>query len=700
MKKLLIACLLLALGAPSLKADEGMWLLPYLEKLNIRDMKAKGFKLSAKDIYNLNGDAIKDAIVIFGNGCTGEIVSDRGLLLTNHHCGFDAIQSHSSVEHDYLKNGFWAMSDQEEIPTPGLTVTFIRRISDVSDRILPQLSDTLSEKDREAKVAEIIERIKKETELDNEHQEVEIQDFFGGNQYLMFVKEIFKDVRLVGAPPSSIGKFGGDTDNWMWPRHTGDFSLFRIYAGPDNAPADYSKDNVPFRPRRSLAISTRGLREGDFTFIYVYGFPGQTRQYVLSDAVDYLLNRGNPHKIALRTMRLDIMSEEQAKDADTRIRYASKHASVANAWKKWQGESRGLERLGTLGKKREQESRFDRWAASHPQYTGLLGWMKALYAELEPYAFARDYYNEAYRAVELSRFASAVRRMPVSKRAAAARAFYKDYSPSIDRRIAERMLGQYLENVPQEFRPEAFVRTVDSLGGVREFVDDLFGNSLFTAPERFERMTAGDSATAQAAIEADPAVRLADAFDAVYRDRIFGRYRDLSASIASLYRTYMRGLMEMEPDAVFYPDANLTLRVSYGRMEGYKPLDGVYYTPQTTLEGIMEKDDPTVYDYNIPQRLRDLYASKDYGRWAVDGTVPVAFLATNHTTGGNSGSPVLNGRGELVGLNFDRTWESTMSDIEFDPAKCRNIAVDIRYVLFLIDKVGGAGYLLDEMDIR
>ena len=484
----------------------------------------------------------------------------------------------------------------------------------------------------------------------------------------------------------------------MWPRHTGDFSLFRIYAGPDNAPADYSKDNVPFRPRRSLAISTRGLREGDFTFIY--GFPGQTQQYVLSDAVDYLLNRGNPHKIALRTMRLDIMSEEQAKDADTRIRYASKHASVANAWKKWQGESRGLERLGTLGKKREQESRFDRWAVSHPQYTGLLGWMKALYAELEPYAFARDYYNEAYRAIELSRFASAVRRMPVSKRAAAARAFYKDYSPSIDRRIAERMLGQYLENVPQEFRPEAFVRTVDSLGGVREFVDDLFGNSLFTAPERFERMTAGDSATAQAATEADPAVRLADAFDAVYRDRIFGRYRDLSASIASLYRIYMRGLMEMEPDAVFYPDANLTLRVSYGRMEGYKPLDGVYYTPQTTLEGIMEKDDPTVYDYNIPQRLRELYASKDYGRWVVDGTVPVAFLATNHTTGGNSGSPVLNGRGELVGLNFDRTWESTMSDIEFDPSKCRNIAVDIRYVLFLIDKVGGAGYLLDEMDIR
>ena len=672
---------LTAIAAPKARADEGMW-LPSLIGERIDDMRAKGFRLTAEDIYSVNEASMKDAVVLFNGGCTGELISPEGLLVTNHHCGYGAIQGHSTVEHDYLTHGFWARDRSEELPNEGLWVRRLVRMEEVTDRLA---------------AGETAEKICEEAAEKGRYRTA-IEQMYYGNQQFLFVYEQFDDVRLVGAPPSSIGKFGGDTDNWMWPRHTGDFSLFRIYAGPDNAPADYSKDNVPFRPRRSLAISTRGLREGDFTFIY--GFPGQTRQYVLSDAVDYLLNRGNPHKIALRTMRLDIMSEEQAKDADTRIRYASKHASVANAWKKWQGESRGLERLGTLGKKREQESRFDRWAASHPQYTGLLGWMKALYAELEPYAFARDYYNEAYRAVELSRFASAVRRMPVSKRAAAARAFYKDYSPSIDRRIAERMLGQYLENVPQEFRPEAFVRTVDSLGGVREFVDDLFGNSLFTAPERFERMTAGDSATAQAAIEADPAVRLADAFDAVYRDRIFGRYRDLSASIASLYRTYMRGLMEMEPDAVFYPDANLTLRVSYGRMEGYKPLDGVYYTPQTTLEGIMEKDDPTVYDYNIPQRLRDLYASKDYGRWAVDGTVPVAFLATNHTTGGNSGSPVLNGRGELVGLNFDRTWESTMSDIEFDPAKCRNIAVDIRYVLFLIDKVGGAGYLLDEMDIR
>ena len=331
MKKLLIACLLLALGAPSLKADEGMWLLPYLEKLNIRDMKAKGFKLSAKDIYNLNGDAIKDAIVIFGNGCTGEIVSDRGLLLTNHHCGFDAIQSHSSVEHDYLKNGFWAMSDQEEIPTPGLTVTFIRRISDVSDRILPQLSDTLSEKDREAKVAEIVERIKKETELDNEHQEVEIQDFFGGNQYLMFVKEIFKDVRLVGAPPSSIGKFGGDTDNWMWPRHTGDFSVFRVYSDRDGQPAEYSKDNVPYAAPAHLTVSLKGYKPGSFAMII--GFPGSTERYKTSYEIDYTLGTDNPNRIFIRGERQKLMMEDMLASDEVRIQYASKYAMSSNYWK-------------------------------------------------------------------------------------------------------------------------------------------------------------------------------------------------------------------------------------------------------------------------------------------------------------------------------------------------------------------------------
>ena len=426
MKKSFIALLAALMLAPALRADRGMW-LPALIGTRIKDMRSKGFRLSAEDIYSVNKASLKDAVVLFNGGCTGELVSGEGLLLTNHHCGYGAIQSHSSVRHDYLTDGFWAMNRSEELPNPGLYVSFLVRMEDVTAQVLDGVRDDLPEARRDSLIRFNAARVA-DAAVRGTDCRADVEPFFYGNQYFLFVYRNYTDVRLVAAPPSSIGKFGGDTDNWMWPRHTGDFSLFRIYAGPDNAPADYSKDNVPFRPRRSLAISMRGLREGDFTFIY--GFPGQTQQYVLSDAVDYLLNRGNPHKIALRTMRLDIMSEEQAKDADTRIRYASKHASVANAWKKWQGESRGLERLGTLGKKREQESRFDRWAASHPQYTGLLGWMKALYAELEPYAFARDYYNEAYRAVELSRFASAVRRMPVSKRAAAARAFYKDYSPS------------------------------------------------------------------------------------------------------------------------------------------------------------------------------------------------------------------------------------------------------------------------------
>lgn len=696
MKKLLIACLLLALGAPSLKADEGMWLLPYLEKLNIRDMKAKGFKLSAKDIYNLNGDAIKDAIVIFGNGCTGEIVSDRGLLLTNHHCGFDAIQSHSSVEHDYLKNGFWAMSDQEEIPTPGLTVTFIRRISDVSDRILPQLSDTLSEKDREAKVAEIVERIKKETELDNEHQEVEIQDFFGGNQYLMFVKEIFKDVRLVGAPPSSIGKFGGDTDNWMWPRHTGDFSMFRIYADKNNNPADYSKDNVPYRPRRSFTISTAGLKEGDFTM--VYGNPGRTMQYVVSDAIDYAVNRGNPAKIKMRTMRLEIMNAEQAKDPATRIAYAAKNARVSNQWKKWQGESKGLARLGTLDKKRAFEAQFTAWAADKPLYRDVLPKLRALYAELAPYAFARDYYQEAYQAIEMTQFAqNAAKGIFKPDAEKAGDGFFKNYSQTIDRLSTQAVLGEYVKNVPAEWTPAYFLEAVQKAGGVDRYVDELFEQSNFSTIEKYKALASADSATKAAALQNDPALLLAEAFNTFYNTKVDGTYKRLNTEINTLYRLYMKGLMEMQPDRTFFPDANLTLRVAYGTVEGYSPVDAVYYEPFSTIDGIMEKDNPDIYDYNIPQRLRDLYRTKEYGRWNVDGSVPVCFLATNHTTGGNSGSPVLNGRGQLVGINFDRTWESTMSDYEFDVVKCRNIIVDIRYVLFVIDRIGNAGYLLDEM---
>ena len=694
MKRIFIALLALCLfPASALRADQGMW-LPSLIGSRIADMKAKGFRLTAEDIYSINRASLKDAVVLFNGGCTGELISGEGLLLTNHHCGYSAIQSHSSVQHDYLTDGYWAMNRQQELPNPNLYVLFLVRMEDVTDRALRGVGNDLPEAEREARIEKNIRQITARA-TDGTGYEASVEPLFYGNQYFLFVYERFTDVRLVGAPPSSIGKFGGDTDNWMWPRHTGDFSLFRIYANNENKPAPYSPDNVPYRPKRSLTISTKGVSEGDFTF--VYGYPGSTRQYVLSDAVDYLLHKGNPHKINLRTIRLGIMNEEQGRDADTRIRYASKNASVANAWKKWQGESRGLARLGTLEKKRGQEERFSRWASSKPEYAGVLPRMRSLYGEIEPYAFARDYYAEAYGAIELTRFAARVKQLPAASRDAAATGFFKNYVPEIDRRIAVRMLEEYRKHVPEDFQPDYFTRAVDSLGGVETLVGSLFDRSGFATPERFARWTKLDSADAQREMEADPAIRLADAFNGMYTSKIAGRYRSLTDSIAADYRIYMRGLMEMEPRAVFYPDANLTLRVAYGRVEGYKPLDGVYYTPQTTLEGIIEKDNPEIYDYDIPQRLRDLYASKDYGRWNAGGTVPVAFLATNHTTGGNSGSPVLNGRGELVGLNFDRTWESTMSDIEFDPAKCRNIAVDIRYVLFLIDKVGGARYLLDEM---
>lgn len=689
----------------SVQADQGMW-LPSLISSRIADMQAKGLKLSAEDIYSINQASLKDAVVLFGGGCTGELISDEGLLLTNHHCGYKQIQSHSSLEHDYLTYGFWAMNRAEELPNPGLKVSFLVRMEDVTRQALSGVTDAMPTDQRKEKIAENTKAIiRKATEGTGYRAAVE--PFFYGNQYFLFVYEDYTDVRLVGAPPSSIGKFGGDTDNWMWPRHTGDFSVFRIYAGKDNRPAPYSKDNVPFRPRRSFPISTGGVKEGDFTFIY--GFPGTTTQYVVSDAVDYLLNKGNPAKIALRTMRLEIMDGEQAKDPVVRIQYAAKNASVANAWKKWQGESLGLARLGTLDKKQALEKRFQNWAADKPAYSQVMNQLHALYTELEPYAYARDLYNEAYGAVELTRFAGTLNSRLTSDRASEIpesewrdledylRTFYKDYFPVIDQRTARAAFIVYIDNLREQFQPELFITLMNRVNGGEAPADRLFEESLLVSAEKTLNLFGTDRQAFIDAVRKDPAVALAQAFTAIYDEQIRPRYAELTTRINDLYRLYVRGLMEMQPEAVFSPDANLTLRVAYGRVEGYSPRDAVYYLPQSTLDGIIEKDNPEIYDYDIPQRLRDLYAAKDYGRWESNGTVPVAFLATNHTTGGNSGSPVINGNGALIGINFDRTWESTMSDVEFDATKCRNISVDIRYILFVIEKIGGAGYLFKEM---
>ena len=695
MKKivLLILALFCLKGVPAL-ADEGMW-VPALIQSRIKDMKAKGFKLTAEDIYSINRSSLKDAVLLFGSGCTGEVISDEGLFLTNHHCGYYFIGSHSSVEHDYLTNGFWAMNRSEELPNPGLTVSFLIRMEDVTDRALKGVGDEMPQAERDSMVkANAAGVIAKATA--GTHYEAAVEPFYYGNQYFLFVYEKFRDVRLVAAPPSAIGKFGGDTDNWMWPRHTGDFSMFRIYADKNNNPADYSKDNVPYRPRRSFTISTAGLKEGDFTM--VYGNPGRTMQYVVSDAIDYAVNRGNPAKIKMRTMRLEIMNAEQAKDPATRIAYAAKNARVSNQWKKWQGESKGLARLGTLDKKRAFEAQFTAWAADKPLYRDVLPKLRALYAELAPYAFARDYYQEAYQAIEMTQFAqNAAKGIFKPDAEKAGDGFFKNYSQTIDRLSTQAVLGEYVKNVPAEWTPAYFLEAVQKAGGVDRYVDELFEQSNFSTIEKYKALASADSATKAAALENDPALLLAEAFNTFYNTKVDGTYKRLNTEINTLYRLYMKGLMEMQPDRTFFPDANLTLRVAYGTVEGYSPVDAVYYEPFSTIDGIMEKDNPDIYDYNIPQRLRDLYRTKEYGRWNVDGSVPVCFLATNHTTGGNSGSPVLNGRGQLVGINFDRTWESTMSDYEFDVVKCRNIIVDIRYVLFVIDRIGNAGYLLDEM---
>lgn len=692
MKRLtLFACTLTLLFTPVLThADEGMWLPSLIEQGRIKDMRSKGFRLKAQDLYSINQASLKDAIVRFGGGCTGELISDEGLLITNHHCGYGQIQQHSSVEHDYLTNGFAAMNRSEELANPGLVVSFLVEMRDVTDQILKGITPQMDETERTKIIhANKIEVIKSAT--DGNHYKASVEALYYGNQYFLFVYEVFEDVRLVFAPPSAVGKFGGDTDNWMWPRHTGDFSIFRVYAGKDNKPAKYSADNVPYVPKKSFTISLKGMHEGDFTF--VYGFPGRTYQYLHSEAVRFIQDKSDPHKVNLRTIRLNIMNDAMAQDPAVRIQYAAKNAGVSNAWKKWQGEMKGLKRLGTVDKKRDFEQKFEAWAADKPEYSGVTGRLAALYDSLEPYAFARDYHTEAIMAIELIKFAGTfadakeLKPESLAKMQEAAVKFYKDYVPAIDRKTAQALASEYVKNIPAQFRPE----NID--------MEYIFTNSILVdSIQVYQILAQNDTVAIRKAIDNDAAVKAYRTFSEISKTRIEPKYTALNRQIDEQYRTYMRGMMEMRKgEHEFYPDANSTLRIAYGKVNGYQPLDAVYYQPNTTLDGVMQKDNPNIYDYDVPAKLRQIYETKDYGNWAVNGTVPVAFIATNHTTGGNSGSPVLNAKGELIGVNFDRCWEGTMSDLEYDPVVCRNIALDIRYALFLIDKVGGAGYLLDEM---
>lgn len=719
MKKTLLTLVTILCFSTIVRADEGMW-IPALLQRNEADMQAMGMKITADDIYSINHNSMKDAVVLFGGGCTGEIVSEQGLLLTNHHCGYGWIQKHSTVEHDYLTDGFWAMTPEEELACPGLTAIMLKNMVDVTDRVLENITDETSDEERAVIIKKHIKSIIEEAQKDTEY-ELSVESFYLGNQYFLMYNKVFKDVRMVGAPPSNIGKFGGDTDNWVWPRHTGDFSIFRIYVNKDGKPAEYSEDNVPYKPDYHFTVSLKGVEKDDFTF--VFGYPARTNEYLPSVAVNQEANVIYPVVVDLRTQILDIYNKYQEKDPKVRIQYASKHAGLGNGWKKWMGVIEGIRSFKGIEKKKAFEEAYINWCQetrARMKYMHALRDFDTVYAEYEKYRMAMTYFTEAGLSIELIEFASLFRGLAdVTKEASdqeyidgiindlrpRVAAFFKDYYQPIDEEVAVAMLTAYRNNQPEDFRPE-ILNEIDSKynGDVKAYVDYLFGKSMFTSEEKVNKLLDGFKISKAKKIAKDPAyVAFISMWD-FYDENVRYKYLFYNDKINSLRRVYMEGQMKMIPEVYpernLYPDANFTLRVTYGKVGGFKPKDAVTYRHYTTIDGIMEKEDPNIYDYVVTDRLHELYDKKDFGRYAdKDGTMHVAFIAGNHTTGGNSGSPILNAEGQLLGLNFDRTWEGTMSDFVYDPSICKNISVDIRYVLFLIDKYAGCTRLIDEMTI-
>ncbi|MFA5783034.1 MAG: S46 family peptidase [Bacteroidales bacterium] len=696
------------------RADEGMWLPLLIERLNYVDMQKMGCHLTAEEIYSINHSSLKDAIVQLGNGCTGEAVSDEGLILTNYHCGYDAIQSYSTVEHDYLTTGFWAKSKEEELTDDGLTVTFLIRIEDVTQKVMNELNDTMTVAERIAKIDAITAKLKAEAIKDT-YYDASVKSFFEGNEYYLFVYEIFKDVRLVGAPPTSIGQFGGDTDNWMWPRHTGDFCMFRVYTGTDGRSAEYSKNNIPLKPKHTLPISISGYKTNDFAMIL--GYPGSTDRFLTSYGVKLALEQFNPSIVKIRGKKLSIMKSDMDKSAVIRIKYASKYITSSNYWKFYIGQSKGLVQLKVYDKKTTIETAFEQWVNSNEKnktkYGEALTDIANAYIELTKYVKAKTYFVEGLiRGCEIIGFANKFESLyneykkektdneKINKNIVTLKAtiatYYKDYNAPTDQKMFAAMFELFFDDISAEYHPDIFTTITKKYNNdFTKFASEIFQKSIFADQKKAEAFIANPD---KIQLDKDPGFKLMLSVMKKYRE-IIAKITEANLLLSKGNRLFVAGLREMYPDKKFYPNANSTMRLTYGKVLDYYPADAVHYEDVTSLKGIMEKEDSTNEEFIVPKKLKDLYLKKDYGKYAEDGEIKVCFLTDNDITGGNSGSPVINGDGQLIGIAFDGNWEAMSGNIVFEPSLQRSICVDIRYILFIIDKYAGATNLIKEMNI-
>jgi hypothetical protein len=683
---------------------EGMWLPMHIDSLKLQEMQRLGFALGAGEIYSSDHPSLKDAVVIFGNGCTGEVISPDGLLITNYHCGFSRIQQRSTVERNYVTDGFWAASRDKELPNPGLTVAFLIRMEEVTRVALKGLNDSIPEQERSSIIMKNVAGIQKKATEGNGYNS-EVKSFFFGARYFLFVYEVFSDVRLVGA-----------TDNWIWPRHAGDFSLFRIYAGRDNKPAEYSPDNVPYKPVKYLPLSLDGVNEGDFTM--VIGYPGRTDEYLTSQGLSLVANKSLPAKVEMRNLRLQGLKTEMDKSAAAKLRFGAKYYSISNSWKKWIGVTSGVDKSNAISLKQDQEEKFSQWIRSNPSgvagYDSLLHRFSHTYDQYGPLFMANDVGNEFLNSVELFNLAKnslsnyyslldssrAYNQAAIKKLHDSGMSFFRSGAENVDKFIMPELLRIYAENTDEKFHPDLYKEIREKYSNnYKAYTDHVFQTSLFTDSLRFEKLLKKSPRVIHKQLWTDPLPAMYREFVHILLFNVHGKTDSLERDLNRLYRKYITGLMAMDSGRIFYPDANFTMRIAYGKVEGYKSRDAVSYTSNTTLEGVMEKEDENVADYSVFPKLKEVYTERDFGRWAVNGKIPVCFIASNHTSGGNSGSPVLNANGELVGINFDRNWEGTVSDYVYNPSICRNITLDVRYVLFIIDKVANASWLMDELTL-